>query len=296
MPAPVDLSAIRGRSCLITGGASGLGLATTTRFAAYGAYVTIADVQDKLGEEVVAKLTAEGQKVSYVHCDITNWESSMAAFKHAIDFSPSKTLDIVALYAGVGGKQRNLVEHTKSGDPNSDPVAPTHLAIDVNLLGSYYSTSLALHYLQTSEEETMQKSLILVASLAGYMDYPNTDYTASKYATRGIFRSIRSRAPELGIRVNMICPWFIQTPMTAIFPGIFKERGIEPGKNFSWASIDSVVDAASVFAVDEKVSGRSHAIMPEGYVDLDDNEEEGGGGTVFTELMKKRMVSGDMIV
>ena len=169
MPAPtnVDLSSIRGRSCLITGGASGLGLATTTRFAAHGAYVTIADVQDDLGNEVVAKLTAEGQHVSYVHCDITNWESSNAAFKHAIDFSPSRTLDVVALYAGVGGKGQNLVDHTKSGDPGGEPVAPDQMAIDVNVIGSYYSTALALHYMQT-KEKTMQKSLILVASLAGY--------------------------------------------------------------------------------------------------------------------------------
>ena len=171
MSAPVDLTSIRGRSCLITGGASGLGLATSTKFAAHGAYVTIADVQDKLGEEVVAKLTAEGQKVSYVHCDITDWDSSVAAFKHAIEFSPSKTLDVVALYAGVGSAQPNLVDHTKSGDPKSEPVAPTHKAIDVNLLGSYYSSSLALHYLQTSER-TMQKSLILVASLAAYSKSP----------------------------------------------------------------------------------------------------------------------------
>ncbi len=94
----------------------------------------------------------------------------------------------------------------------------------------------------------------------------------------------------------MICPWFIDTPMTAIFPSLFKQRGIEPGRNFTYASIDHVVDAAGIFAVDEKVSGRSYAIMPEGYVDLDDNEEEGGGGVVFTELMKKRKEAGDSIV
>ena len=128
------------------------------------------------------------------------------------------------------------------------------------------------------------------------MDYPNTDYTASKYATRGIFRSIRTRAISLGIRVNMICPWFIDTPMTAIFPSLFKERGIEPGKNFTYASIDNVVDAAGVFAVDESISGRSYAIMPEGYVDLEDNEEEAGGGSVAMQLLKKRKDAGDTIV
>ncbi len=170
MSTPIDLSALRDRSCLITGGASGLGLATTTKFAAHGAYVTIADVQDDLGNEIVAKLTAEGQHVSYVHCDITDWESSLAAFKHAVEFSPSKTLNVVALYAGVGGKQQNLVDHTKSADPKGEPVAPTHMATDVNLIGSFYSTALALHYLQTTESR-MVKSLILVASVAGYSKY-----------------------------------------------------------------------------------------------------------------------------
>ena len=104
------------------------------------------------------------------------------------------------------------------------------------------------------------------------------------------------RAPELGIRVNMICPWFMQTPMTAGFAALFKERGLEAGRNFSWASVDTVVDAAGIFAVDETVSGRSYAIMPEGHVDLDDNEEEGGAGTVFKELIKKRKAAGDTVV
>ena len=84
--------------------------------------------------------------------------------------------------------------------------------------------------------------------------------------------------------------------MTAIFPSLFKERGIEPGKNFTYSSIDSVVDAASIFAVDKSVSGRSYAIMPEGYVDLDDNEEEAGGGSVAMELLKKRKKAGDTVV
>jgi len=78
----VDLSALKGKSVLITGGASGLGLATAHEFAAAGAYVTIADIQPvEAGEKIVRQLTNQSYKVTYAYCDVTNWESQVKAFK-----------------------------------------------------------------------------------------------------------------------------------------------------------------------------------------------------------------------
>ena len=103
----INYDLLKGRSVLITGGASGLGEATTRKFHSHGAYITIADLQDSLGQALVKEL---GERTSFVHCDTTDWDSSAAAFKHAANFAPSKTIDVVILFAGVDGERRGLVD------------------------------------------------------------------------------------------------------------------------------------------------------------------------------------------
>lgn len=196
------------------------------KWAANGAYVTIADVNDTAGENAVGKITSGGGKAQYVHCDVLNWESSNEAFKSAVNFGPSKTLDISALYAGVIGTANNMIDILKeNGAPSlsSVPPIPTHKAIDINLTGEWYSTYLSFHYMQlkpqtngvaTGPNGGFKKSIVMISSLAGYVDYPNNSaYAAGKFGVRGLWRSIRSRAPELGVRTNLIAPWFVDTPM-----------------------------------------------------------------------------------
>jgi 5'-hydroxyaverantin dehydrogenase len=205
-----DASALRDKSVIITGtfhdtstserrskaltetlgGASGLGLATATHFAKAGAYVTIADVQDIPGQRVAHDLNLQGHHVSYVHCDVTDWLSSVLAFKHAALFGPGGSLDVVGLFAGVAGDGGSLTDQVMDAaepslDPGHIPPEPALSAIRVNLEGLYKNAWLALYYMQLPSKmgsrRPFSKSLILVSSLAGYSDMPgNTDYNASK--------------------------------------------------------------------------------------------------------------------
>lgn len=152
------------------GGASGMGLALTTRFAHAGAHVTIADCQSQLGTQVADELSSKGYTVSFAHCDVQDYDSCQAAFKEAARSSDSGCLDVVALMAGVLGEKGSsveqvvrasaVVEDTKQGikmdeeeqegEQNQDPPRPGHKAIDVNLTGLYETTYLALWYLSTT--------------------------------------------------------------------------------------------------------------------------------------------------
>lgn len=173
----IDWDVLKQRSVLITGGASGLGEATARKFHAHGAYITIADLQQDAGKKLVDEL---GERATFVRCDTTDWESSAAAFKHAANFAPSKTIDIVIPFAGLDGERRGLVDlvldqpaPTLDGDPT--PARPAHRAIDVNLIGEYITTYLALHYFRlpaVGAEQTFKKSLVLVSSMTAYMDLP----------------------------------------------------------------------------------------------------------------------------
>ena len=265
---PVDFSKLKGKTAIVTGGASGLGLATAEKWAASGAYVTIADVNDAQGKEAVEKITSSGGKAQYVHCDVLNWESSNEAFKSAVNFGPSKSLDVSALYAGVLGTANNMIDVLKENGPpslDSTPPVPTHKAIDINLTGEWYSTYLSFHYMQLKSQTNgiteaastgAKKSIVMIASLAGYVDYPNNSaYAAGKFGVRGLWRSIRSRAPELGVRTNLIAPWFVDTPMVAGMKAGLEQAGVKWGQGFTWAPADNVVEAASKCAVDDDVDG-----------------------------------------
>ena len=254
---------LKDRSVIITGGASGLGEATAKKFYQHGAYICIADLQDDLGNKLVKEL---GDRATFVHCNTTDWESLAAAFKHAANFAPSKTIDVAILYAGVDGERRGLVdlvmdqpEPSLDGDPT--PAKPAHRALDINLDGVYISTYLALHYFRLPAKggkQNFKKSLILISSITGYMDLPyNTGYATSKYAVRGMFRSIRSGTEKVNARVNNIAPGFVLTPLTKKVHRI--ESPEEPSKAtghvLPWTPIHLVVEACGKCATDEGTDG-----------------------------------------
>ncbi|KAG7284353.1 hypothetical protein NEMBOFW57_010726 [Staphylotrichum longicolle] len=231
-----DLSTLRGKSALITGGASGIGLATARAWAAAGAHVTIADIQPlEAGQKLADEL-----KAKYVWCDVTSWESQIAAFKAAIAFSPTQSLDIVATFAATAAMPGNQVDHVLAAGPPSltvDPKAPNIRNIEVNLIGVYYSSWLALYYFRlppkvptaappATTSQKPDKSLILVCSIGAYMDSPRAStYPASKFGVRGLFRSTRSRTLDLGVRCNLLAPWFVDTPLVAPVKSALAARG-----------------------------------------------------------------------
>ncbi|KIW70025.1 hypothetical protein PV04_02336 [Phialophora macrospora] len=288
-----DASALRDKSIIITGGASGLGLATATHFAKAGAYVTIADVQDIPGHRIAHDLNLQGHHVSYVHCDVTDWLSSVLAFKHAALFGPGGSLDVVGLFAGVAGDGGSLTDQVMmaaepSLDPGHIPSEPTLSAIRVNLEGLYKNAWLALYYMQlppkTGYRRPFSKSLILVSSLAGYSDMPgNTDYNASKFGVRGIFRGLRHTTSRLGVRVNLIAPFWISTPLSQQQMTEMASVGMMPGDGFSFASIDDCVNVATKLATEADVNGRAFTVVQEGYLDMDDDDEGSWAGAVLTQ-------------
>ena len=155
---PYNPSSLHSLSTIITGGASGLGAAISLHFATHGAYVTIADRDPILGQALASKLRHQGYHASFIHCDTTSWSSSVNAFRHAVNFSPRKTLDVAALFAGTDGEARGLVDiiddlgppvlSDSEEDGNVGLGKPPLKAVDVNLYGVYYSAYLSLYYMR----------------------------------------------------------------------------------------------------------------------------------------------------
>lgn len=154
-----------------------------------------------------------------------------------------------------------LDQPAPSLDSDPTPAKPAHRALDINLIGVYTSTYLALHYFRlpsASGTQPFKKSLILISSLTGYMDLPyNTGYATSKYAVRGMFRSIRRAVDKVNARVNNIAPGYVLTPLTKKVHQIDdpKQPSKATGHVLPWTPIEFVVDACGKCAVDEDIDG-----------------------------------------
>ena len=125
--------------------------------------------------------------------------------------------------------------------------------MDVNAVGAYYTSKLAQHYFALPPVEdskpNYKKCLILLGSIGGYLEIVACDYTASKWAVRGLFRAIRSKMEDLGHRVNLIAPWVMDTPLSRDFANLLRQNSIPVG------DANHVTEAVVRCAADETICG-----------------------------------------
>ena len=275
-----DFSKLGGKSVLITGAARGIGLACATRLAEVGAIVTISDIQSETGEAAARELISRGLRVQFVQSDVTSYTSQVALFKNAMVFGEGK-IDVVVPNAGICAEQ-NLFDMipTEPQDLDNEPPEPGYSTMDVNLKGVYYSCYLALHYFRLPRNSSFAPSIVLIASLAGYVGFPSSaTYSMSKFGVRGLFYGTRDRAAIANppVRVNLVAPWFIPTAMTADETFLASEAGAIM-RAMGSAQLDGVVQAVMHFSADEAAHGRAAGILPQGVHDLGDDLEGGFAG------------------
>lgn len=264
----VDDSWIKDKTIVVTGGASGLGAGFCSRWAAAGATIIIGDINvlrsEKLVEDIRNQTT--NPNVHFVSCNVTDWKSQVDLFKAAVKLSSHGGIDAVVANAGIA-KDDPTFENPQDLD-KEDPPAPDMSVLDVNLAGVVYTTHLALYYLKKNpgsspaspdcEPTTTRRDrhLLLISSCAGLLPIPGQAfYGASKHAVVGLYRNLRSTSFVHGIRVNMIAPYFIDTPMLTI-GAKFIMAGGDIGK------VEDVIEAATRFAADPRIVGRAVAVGP----------------------------------
>ena len=191
-------------------------------------------------------------RVKFIPTNTTSWDAQLAAFKKTLVWTSSR-LDIVVPNAGVGGA---LSKESFSGlSPLDDPPKPPTLALEVNLIGVYYTAMLAVHYFNARvPDERFKPQLCFVSSLAGYADLPfSSDYAAAKWGVRGMWRGLRGNKGVNGLggtQTNLIAPTYIRTAMTASFSQLLDDAGYKLGE------VDDVVHAILRVIVDDEVDGK----------------------------------------
>jgi NAD(P)-dependent dehydrogenase (short-subunit alcohol dehydrogenase family) len=272
---PIDATWVKDKTILITGGASGFGAGMFSHWAAHGATVIIGDVNVKKGEALVesTRSSTSNKNLYFLPLDVKDWKSQVEFFRQAVALSPSGGIDTVVANAGIAdGREAHAFEEPSfdlSG--NNVPPPPSLKVYEINLTGVLYTTHLALYYLPRNpssaphppspadDPQTIKRDrhILFVGSLASLAPIASQNlYGVSKHGVMGLFRCLRATtAVSSGVRVNIICPGFIDTP---ILDG--PARAVLAGE--ALGTIGDVVEAATRFVADPRVVGRSLVVGP----------------------------------
>ena len=178
---------------IITGGNSGIGKAAAILFAKEGAKVMIADLSEKLGDDLVGEIEVLGGEASFIRVNVTDLDDVERMIEQTI--SRLGGLDILVNSAGILGPR---IRTDKYPEEDFDKV------INVNIKGLWNCMKGALKHF------VLQRSgnIVNIASVAGHIAY-----SASKHAVVGMTKTAGIEYAKHGIRINAVCPGFTQTPM-----------------------------------------------------------------------------------
>ena len=198
-------------AAVVTGGASGLGEATTRALAARGAAVTILDLQTDRGEALAAEL---GGHTTFVRTDVTDEASVQAALADAT--GKDRPLRIAVNCAGIGWAGRVV---GRDGSPH-DLGAFTR-TVTVNLIGTFNVLRLAAAAMAGTEpgEDGERGVVVNTASIAAYDgQIGQVAYAASKGGIVGLTLPAARDLAAVGVRVVTIAPGLVDTPLLAGLP------------------------------------------------------------------------------
>ena len=191
---------LKDKVAIITGGASGIGKATAILFAQHGAKVVVADIDEQGANETLADIYDAGNAAIYVQTDVTISDNTERMVTETV--STYGKLDILLSSAGIAMRL-----------PVADlPEEDWHRCLDVNLTGVYLCAKAAIPAMRKNGGG----SIINLSSIYGLVGADvRAAYVASKGGVTNLTRGMALDYAEENIRINCICPGFVETPLVA---------------------------------------------------------------------------------
>ena len=189
-----------GKKAIVTGAAKGMGAAITTTLAREGADVVLTAREPDALEQVAGEVRAMGRAAHVVACDVTDETQVKAMVNDALDAFGGR-IDILVNVAGVTGPIETPVQDIA--------VADFDYVITANERGTFLPIK---HVVPTMIAQRSGK-IVNIGGTSGLRGYAmRTAYSASKWAVRGITRTVALEVGRYNVNVNAVCPGIVETP------------------------------------------------------------------------------------
>ena len=268
---------LEGRIALVTGAGSGIGRAIAALFANEGAQVVVNDVNREAAEATLEAMGVARERGCAIQADVSDSAAVRAMFAEVMQRFGS--LDVLVNNAGIAETGNRRDEVNRRGEAQlrelmSGGKIQTHWDVTVSLSDEEWQQMIGVHlsgtFFCTREALKLMSpknrgSIINMSSVAGLSGIPiATHYGAAKGGILGLTRSVALEVASRNIRVNAICPGWIETPMTQDFSPLLKMSLTARVPLMRWGRPEEVATTALFLASDDSSYYTGQWLSPNG--------------------------------